>query len=81
VIVENKDRLTRVSFDMWKELFRNFNCSLVVVNEPINSENDEKEIFADIISLIHRFSMRMYSARRKNKMMIVEEDLTNEISI
>lgn len=81
VIVENKDRLTRVSFDMWKDLFKNFNCELIVVNGQINSNNEEREIFSDIISLIHCFSMRMYSARRKKKMMIIEEDLTNEISI
>ena len=81
VIIENKDRLTRVSFDMWRDLFKNFNCELIVVNGQINSENDEKEIFSDIISLIHCFSMRMYSARRKKKMMILEDDLANEISV
>lgn len=81
VIIENKDRLTRVSFDMWRDLFKNFNCELIVVNGQINSESDEKEIFSDIISLIHCFSVRMYSARRKKKMMILEDDLTNEISV
>ena len=34
-----------------------------------------------IISLLHCFAMRMYSARRKKKITLVEEDLTNEISL
>lgn len=81
VFIKDKDRLTRVSFDMWKELFNNFNCKLVVVNETQNSEYDEKEIFSDIISIIHCFAMRMYSQRRKRKMEIIEEDLSNEIGL
>ena len=81
VFIKDKDRLTRVSFDMWKQLFKNFNCELVVVNETQNNEYEEKEIFADIISLIHCFAMRMYSQRRKKKMTLVEEDLQNEISL
>lgn len=81
VFIKDKDRLTRVSFDMWKQLFKNFNCELVVVNETQNNEYEEKEIFADIISLIHCFVMRMYSKRRKKKMTLVEEDLQNEIGL
>ena len=82
VIIRDKDRLTRVSFDMWKKLFSNFNCNLIVVNEcENNSESEEKEIFSDIISMLHCFAMRMYSTRRKKKIQIVEEDLENEISL
>lgn len=82
VIISNKDRLTRVYFDMWKQLFKQFSCNLIIVNQDnINTENSEKEIFEDIISLLHCFAMRMYSARRKKKITLVEEDLTNEISI
>ena len=81
VFVENKDRLTRVSFDMWRELFKNFGCELIAVNEVLNPKTDEEEIFSDIISLLHCFAMRMYSQRRKNKLRLVKEDLENEISI
>ena len=52
----------------------------MVMNELVSSTSEEKEIFEDIIYLIHCFSMRMYSARRKKKIQIVEEDLKNEIS-
>lgn len=82
VIVENKDRLTRVSFDMWRQLFKQFSCDLIVVNNDNDeNENTEKELFEDIISLLHCFAMRMYSARRKRKINLISADLENEISL
>lgn len=81
VFVENKDRLTRVSFNMWKKLFKQFECDLVAVNDVVNPKTDEEEIFSDIISLLHCFAMKMYSQRRKNKLRIVKEDLENEIGV
>ena len=81
VFIKDKDRLTRVSFDLWKNLFKQFNCNLIVVNETQNNETEEKEIFADIISLLHCFAMRMYSSRRKKKISLVKEDLENEIGL
>ena len=75
VIISHKDRLSRISFDMWKELFEEFNCTIIVMNEI---EDDDKGIFADIVSLLHCFAMRMYSKRRKRKLEIIEEDLKNE---
>lgn len=81
VFIKDKDRLTRVSFDLWKNLFKQFNCNLIVVNETQNNETEEKEIFADIISLLHCFAMRMFSPRRKKKISLVKEDLENEIGL
>ena len=68
---------------MWKDLFAKFNCELKTINEDeiTTSENEEKEIFSDIISLLHCFAMRMYSSRRKKKITLVKEDLENEISL
>lgn len=83
VFVANKDRLTRVSFGMWKDLFAKFNCELKTINEDemTTSENEEKEMFSDIISLLHCFAMRMYSSHRKKKITLVKEDLENEIGV
>ena len=68
VFISNKDRLSRISFNMWRELFEYYNCKLIIINEDQQqTENEEKEIFEDIISLIHYFAMKMYSKRRKNK--------------
>lgn len=80
VMVSNKDRLTRVSFDLWKQLFKQFSCDLIVINQDdTKSENTEKEIFEDIISLLNCFAMKMYSSRRKKKITLIKEDLENEI--
>ena len=75
VIISHKDRLTRISFDMWKELFNEFDCNIIVINDI---EDDDKGIFADIISLLHCFAMKMCSKRRKRKIEIIKEDLEIE---
>lgn len=77
VFIENKDRLTRVSFQMWKDLFKSFNCDIIVLNTTTQSDNTDEEIFSDIISLLHCFAMRMYSQRRKKKLTLIKEDLEN----
>lgn len=78
VFVTYKDRLSRISFDMFKNLFSNFNCEIVVLNDVDDSKTIEKEIFSEIISMIHCFAMKMYSTRRKAKMKNLEEDLKIE---
>lgn len=66
---------------MWKQLFAQFSCELIVVNKDAEStENSETELFEDIISLLHCFVMRMSSSRRKKKITLIKEDLENEIS-
>lgn len=82
VIISNKDRLTRVSFNMWKQLFEQFHCQLIVANQDDSiNDNSDKEIFEDIISLLHCFAMKMYSNRRKKKITLIKEDIENEISL
>ena len=79
VFITNKDRFSRISFNMWKELFSYFSCEIVVLNDikEIN-DSEEKEIFEDIISMLHCFAMRMYSKRRNNKLKLLEENLQVE---
>ena len=76
IIITHKDRFTRVSFDMWKELFEYFNCNIIVIN---NDEDDDNGLFADIISLLHYLSMRINSKHRKKKLQLVKEVLENDI--
>lgn len=67
---------------MRKELFKQFSCDLVVINQDkSNNDNTEKEIFEDIISLLHCFAMKMYSSKRKKEINLIKEDLENEISL
>lgn len=75
VYVTYKDRLTRLSFDMFKRLFSKYGTEIVVLNEIDNPKEIEKEIFEEIITLLHSFSMKMYSSRRKEKLQLMEKDL------
>ena len=75
-----KDRLSRISFDMFQRLFAEFGCEIVVINDS-EDKSDETEIFEEIISMLHCFDMKMYSKRRKRKLEIIQEDLKNEISL
>lgn len=64
VIVSYKDRLSRIGFDLFKKLFSIFGCSIEVIYESSDETTDEKEVFEEIISLLHCYSMKMYSKRR-----------------
>lgn len=77
IFISYKDRFSRISFDMWKEICKEADCELIVVNK---TESEEKEIFEDIISLLHCFSMKMYSNRRKKKLELIRDDLKNEMT-
>ena len=81
VYVTYKDRLTRLSFDMFKRLFEKFGTEIVVLNELDNPKQIEKEIFEEIITILHSFSMKMYSSRRKEKLTLMEKDLRLETEI
>lgn len=72
IVISHKDRLTRVSFDMWKEFFNEFDCNIIVMNEE---EDDDKGIFTDIISLLCYLSMKICSKRRRKKIEILKESL------
>ncbi len=78
IFITYKDRLSRVSFKMFKRLFEEFGCEIVVLNETEDGQLLEKEIFKEIIDLIHCFSMKLYSSRRKDKLKYVKKELENE---
>lgn len=64
VIIENKDRLVRFGFDLIETLFAKHGTNIVVVSETEN-KTYEQELTDDLISIIHYYSMRSYSNRRK----------------
>jgi predicted site-specific integrase-resolvase len=65
IYITYKDRLTRFGFDYFKNLFEKFNAEIIILNNPINENNMEQELTEDLINIIHHFSMKMYSNRRK----------------
>lgn len=64
VVVTYKDRLSRIGFDLFKNLFSAFGCDIEVMYGFSDKATDEKEIFEEIISLLHCYSMRMYGKRK-----------------
>ncbi len=79
IYVSNRDRLTRLSFKTIENIFEKFNTKIIVINDD-NSENNDHEVFEELISLMHIFSTTLYSNRRKNKINIYKQDIENFIS-
>ena len=81
IYITNKDRLTRLSFKALEEICSKFGTKIVAISSLKEDPNDEKELLHDIISLVHTFSMKMYSNRRKNKLLLIENDLNLESEV
>ena len=64
VIIENKDRLVRFGFDLLKEVFAKHGTTIIVMSESEN-KSYEQELTDDLISIIHYYSMKSHSNRRK----------------
>jgi hypothetical protein len=65
VIIENKDRLARFGFDLLEQLFKLYGTKIIIANDEISNKTYEQELTDDLISIIHYFSMKSYSNRRK----------------
>ena len=79
IYITYKDRFTRFGFSYFENLFKKFNCEIVVLNST-NETTFEQELTQDLISIIHYFSMKMYSNRRsklKELAKVLEEDENN----
>ena len=64
VIVENKDRLVRFGFDLVEKLFELEGAKIIVMSE-VDNKSYEQELTDDLINLIHEYSMKSYSNRRR----------------
>lgn len=58
---------------MFKNLFAKFGTNIIVINDIDNTQTLETEIIKEIIDLIHCFSMKVYSKRRKKNLKKIEE--------
>lgn len=79
VVITYKDRLSRIGFELFYHLFKKYNCEIVVMSEVGSEKLDSEEIFEEIISLLHCYSMKLYSKRKGQKIKkILEEKEVNE---
>lgn len=74
VVITYKDRLSRVGFELFKHLFEKYDCEIVVMSEVGSAKLDSKEFFEKIVSLLHCYSMKLYSRRRASKIKAVLSD-------
>jgi len=76
LIVEHKDRLTRLGFNYIKILFNQIGKKIEVVSE---AENDKQDLMQDFISIITSFCARLYGLKRgKRKTEKIIKELKNE---
>jgi predicted site-specific integrase-resolvase len=75
VLITYKDRLSRVGFELFSHLFQQFGCKIITLSEVGSPQLDKKEVFEEIVSLLHCYSMKLYSARKRKKIqeLIAEE--------
>lgn len=77
VIIEYKDRLLRIGFEDFKYLCDSFGTNIVVVDNCIDTDKDKnKEITEDLVSIIQHFSTKIYSNRKRKKIvdMVVQTE-------
>lgn len=76
IVVEHKDRLTRLGFNYIETLLKSKGIEIEVIN---NVEDDKEDIIQDFVSIITSFCARIYGNRRsKRKTEKLIEQLKND---
>ena len=76
LVIENKDRLLRFGYEIFEDFFKYFGTKILVLNDTLENKTYEQELTEDLISIIHYFTTKSYSHRRKlNKL---RKELENE---
>ena len=79
VVITYKDRLSRVGFELFYYLFKKYHCEIIVMSEVGSVKLDSEEIFEEIISVLHCYSMKLYSKRKQKKIKeLLEQDESTE---
>ena len=65
LVVAHKDRLCRFAYDFVEYLAAENDCSIIVVNQP--SSSPQQELVEDLLSIVHCFSCRIYGSRSYTK--------------
>lgn len=78
IFITYKDRMARLSFQMIENICNKYNTKIIILNEIDNTKTTEQEFLEEVVSLIHSFSMKMYSKRRKAKLELISKDLELE---
>ena len=65
VVVYSKDRLSRIAFDLFEEIFSRFGVKLEVIDksEKLSSDEQLKDAVEELISFIHYITSKIYGSR------------------
>lgn len=73
-----KDRLSRFGFNYFENIFSKFGVKIIVLDDDnFRDKGMENELTQDLISIIHFYSMKIYSNRRK-KFKEIQKTLKDE---
>ena len=76
LIIQNKDRLTRVGFEYIKRLGQKLQIQIQVI---FPNDNDQQDLIKDLVSIITSFCCRLYGLRRGyNKAKKIQEEIKND---
>ena len=64
IIVENRDRLSRFGFELIEQVFESLGTKVIVISN-VENKSYGKELTDDLISIIHYYSVRSYSMRKR----------------
>jgi excisionase family DNA binding protein len=65
LVLAHKDRLARFGFDLLRHLCETNHCELLLINDEKLSP--EREMVEDLMTIVHRFSSRLYGLRNYKK--------------
>lgn len=68
IIIEYKDRLLRIGFEDFERICGFFGTKIIIIDKSDIDKTKQQEITEDLISIIHHFSMRIYSSRKRKKL-------------
>lgn len=74
IFIEYKDRLLRIGFEDFERLCTFFGTKIIIIDNSENTKSGQQEITEDLISIIHHFSMRIYSSRKRKKIIDIITD-------
>lgn len=76
IVVAHRDRLMRFGFDLFQSIAKRYSCRIVVLD---NSQlSPQAELVADLLSIIHVFSCRLYGLRKYSNKIKKDPDLSQE---
>jgi predicted site-specific integrase-resolvase len=75
VIIEYKDRLLRIGFQDFEELCKIHKTEVIILDQTTDKTKSQ-EIVDDMIAIIHHFSSKIYSNRKRKKIIdVIKEDI------